>query len=141
VGTQAAGAMAAPSQPAGLIDTDILIDGARGLPAAITFLSSQQAGTGVQLSVISAMELVGGCRNATALANVRLFLRQTTVMPLTAVSSQTAYQLMESYFLSHGLILPDALIAATALEHGLCLYTKNVRHYQMIPALNVVRPY
>ena len=32
-------------------------------------------------------------------------------------------------------------IAATALEHGLTLDTKNVRHFQMIPALTVARPY
>ncbi len=48
---------------------------------------------------------------------------------------------MESYFLSHGLLIPDALIAATALDQALPLYTKNVRHFQMIPLLSVTRPY
>ena len=48
---------------------------------------------------------------------------------------------MDSFFLSHGLVIPDALIAATALEHGLALYTRNVRDFQMIPSLTLVRPY
>jgi predicted nucleic acid-binding protein len=38
------------------------------------------------------------------------------------------------------LLIADALIAATALELGLTLYTRNVRDFQMIPGL-VVRPY
>ena len=48
---------------------------------------------------------------------------------------------MQSFSLSHGLLLPGALIAATALEDDWKLYTKNVRHFRMIPGLNIVRPY
>jgi tRNA(fMet)-specific endonuclease VapC len=48
---------------------------------------------------------------------------------------------MTSFFLSHGLLIPDALIAATALEHGLDLYSKNVRDFRMIPGLVATRPY
>jgi hypothetical protein len=87
------------------------------------------------------MELVTGCRNKTHLGQVQQFLQWVAVLPVSRVASQTAYQLMESFFLSHGLLMPDALIAATALEHGLTLYTKNVRHFQMIPSLSVIRPY
>ena len=48
---------------------------------------------------------------------------------------------MESFCLSHGMQIPDALIASTALQHGLPIYTENVRHFQMIPQLVVIRPY
>ena len=48
---------------------------------------------------------------------------------------------MRQYRLSHSLLLPDALIAASALEHGVTLYTKSLRHFRMIPGLTVVRPY
>jgi predicted nucleic acid-binding protein len=48
---------------------------------------------------------------------------------------------MEAFSLSHGLQIPDALIAATALEHGLPLNTKNVRHFQMTPGLIIHRQY
>lgn len=133
--------MAATSGAPGLTDTDILIDAARGRAAAVTFLVEQRAAGGIRVSVISAMELVAGCRNAAELAQVQQFLQRVTVLPVSATASLTAYQLMESFFLSHGLLIPDALIAATALEHGLTLYTKNTRHFQMIPALTVVRPY
>lgn len=133
--------MASASSPPGLIDTDILIDAQRGLADAVTFLSAQQATTGVRISIISAMELIAGCRNAGELAKVQQFLQMITVLPVSAAASQLAYQLMESYFLSHGLLIPDALIAATALEQRLALYTKNLRHFQMIASLPLIRPY
>ena len=54
---------------------------------------------------------------------------------------ENGHTCVESFYLSHGLLIPDAVIAATALEHGGTLYTKNVRHFRMIEGLNVVRPY
>ena len=73
--------------------------------------------------------------------NLRRLLRQATVVPIDDATSARALGLMDSFFLSHGLVIPDALIAATALEHGLTLYTRNVRDFQVIPSLTLVRPY
>ena len=87
------------------------------------------------------MELVAGCRDAAELREIQRFLRQVTSLPVSASISQAAFQLMESYSLSHGLQIPAALIAATALDNGLALYAKNVRHFQMIPGLSVLRTY
>ena len=133
--------MATASNAAGLTDTDILIDATRGVEDAVAFLTAQQVGAGVHVSIIFAMELVAGCRNKVELARVQQFLQQVTVLPVSAAASQTAYELMESFFLSHGLLIPDALIAATALEDGLTLHSRNNRHFRMIPTLMVVRPY
>ncbi|HJT78485.1 MAG TPA: type II toxin-antitoxin system VapC family toxin [Gemmataceae bacterium] len=124
-----------------MTDTDILIDALHGLPLAINFLVAQRAGGGLGISVITAMELVVGCRNTAELANLRQFLAGVTTWPVDVGVSQRGYQLMESFCLSHGLTIPDSLIAATALERGLTLYTRNVRHFQMIPGLAVTRPY
>lgn len=60
------------SAPGALIETDILIDGARSVAAAQAFLATQQA-VGIRISIISAMELVRGCRNARELAQVQRF--------------------------------------------------------------------
>lgn len=141
MGPKGAEAVAAASGAAGLTDTDILIDAARGVAAAISFLNAQRTASGLYVSIISPMELVAGCSNKTELAQVQQFLQRVTIVPISAAASQVAYQLMESFFLSHGLLIPDALIAATALEHRLMLHTKNVRHFQMIPRLRVLRPY
>ena len=133
--------MGTAGTPTGLTDTDILIDVSRGFPDAVAFLSQLHATSGVCTSIISAMELVAGCRHKTELTNVQNFLGKLVLLPVDGSISQTAYTLMESYFLSHGLVIPDALIAATALEHRLTLYTKNTRHFQMISSLLIVRPY
>ena len=141
MGTTRARAVAAASGAAGLTDTDILIDAIRGIPAAIAFLSAQRAGAGISISIISSMELVAGCQDAAELRQLQQFLRQVTVLPVGASISQSAHQMMESYSLGHGLQIPDTLIAATALEYHSTLYTKNTRHFQMIPGLTIHRPY
>ena len=132
--------MASSNSGIGLIDSDILIDASRGLAEAIAFLTFQKS-EGSRISVISAMELIVGCRNAKELLQVQGFLQMVTILPVSANVSQIAYQLMETFFLSHGLLIPDSLIAATAIEHEMTLYSKNVRHFGMIPGLTIIRPY
>ncbi|MBP6820503.1 MAG: type II toxin-antitoxin system VapC family toxin [Acidobacteria bacterium] len=133
--------MAGTINTPGLIDTDILIDATHKLPAAVAELAEQLAVGGIKISIVSAMELIQGSRNSSELSQIQQFLRQVSVIPINAPTSQTARDLMERYFLSHGLVIPDALIGATAIENGLTLYSKNIRHYKMIPNLSVVRPY
>ena len=64
-------------------------------------------------------------------------LRQAEVRPITETITFRATELMETMTLSHGLQMGDALIAATALEHGIPLLTGNVRHFAAIPALRI----
>jgi len=130
--------MAGTSSAAELTDTEILIDAMRGLADAVTFSATQRTAGGC-MSIISAVGLVAGCRNATELAQLRQFLRKFAILPVSVTVSQTAYQLKESFPLSHELLVPNALIAATALELTLTLYTKNRRHLQTIPVLTLVR--
>ena len=49
---------------------------------------------------------------------------------------------MESYALSHGMRVADALIAASAVQSGAALLTGDIRHYECIPdvALERYRP-
>src|SRR5437660_517157 len=107
MGASETGTMAAASNPTGLIDTDILIDAGRGFPDAASFLGAQHAAAGTHISIISAMELVAGCRNATELAHVQQFLRVVTLEPVTSAISQTALRAMETFYLSHGLLIAD----------------------------------
>lgn len=124
----------------GVIDSNILIDAMNGIVDAVAFLQEQQV-TKVQISIVSAMELIAGCRNKTEMRELQRFFQRCILLPVTAPVSQVAFQLMESFYLSHGLILPDALIAATTMEHNLTLYTRNTRHFHMIPRLKVSQPY
>jgi predicted nucleic acid-binding protein len=108
---------------AGLIDTDVLIDALRNVPQAVGFLASQQTGGSIAISVITAMELVAGCRDARELSLLDQFLLNFSILPMSASASSSAHQLMRAHTLGHGLTVPDALIAASALEHGGILFT------------------
>ena len=133
--------MATTPHAAALIDSDVLIDAARGHLEARAFLNDQNRAFRVQISTISAMELIVGCRNKIELSQTKRFLEPVRILPVDPNISDKAYDLIQEFTLSHGLMIPDALIAATALENGLTLMTKNTRHFQMIPKLEVVRPY
>jgi predicted nucleic acid-binding protein len=87
------------------------------------------------------MELTVGCRSRRELADLQVLIQQMMIVQFTTLTSGRAFSLVQTWFLSHGLQIADALIAATALEHGLPLFTRNVRHFQMIPGLAVIKPY
>lgn len=141
MGAGPTGASPTTGSPAGLTDTSILVDYGRGVPDAATFLNNQRRAGGVHISIISAMEMVEGCKNKTDLARLQRSLRALTVFPITEDISTAAYNLMLSLFLSDSLYLEDALIAATALAHGTTLYTHNIKHFRKIPGLTIARPY
>ena len=133
--------MAGPPPAPGLIDTNVLIDLTRRRPAAMAFIAPHMAARSPDISAVSVMELIEGCRNGKELADLQPFLAAFQVHHLTPSISAAAIGHMQSFTLSHGLDTPDALIAATALELGLPIYTLNTKHFQMIPGLTVLRPY
>lgn len=71
------------------------------------------------------MELTVGCRNKIELQALNRFLAQFQVLTLTSQSSEMATQLLQEYFLNHGLLIADALIAATAIGNQISLLSKN----------------
>ncbi len=44
---------------------------------------------------------------------------------------------MEEWHLSHQMLMADALIAATAIEHGLSLLSGNGKHYRFLNMLKL----
>ena len=61
------------------------------------------------------MELIVGCRNKAELRELDELLKIFQIVKLTSQISDRAVSLLRQYRLSHGLLLADALIAATAL--------------------------
>jgi len=125
-----------------LLDTTVLIDLSRGNTAAADFIdNSRTAQTPLFISVISAMELIFGCRDQAEVEKTKKLTANFTLLHLSPVVSAKAYELMLTYSKSHNLAIPDALIAATALTNDLELATDNARHFRMISRLIVNRPY
>lgn len=125
-----------------LIDTTVLIDLSRGDQIAADYVDNERkAGTALSISIVSAMELVVGCRNNAEVAKAQKLLAKYSTLFISPLISQRAFDLIVTYTKSHGLQIPDALIAATALIEGLELMSDNDRHFRMIPNLVVSRPY
>lgn len=117
-----------------LVDTDVLIWHLRGYPQATRRLDLLPSLT---ISAVSYLEVLQGMRNKAELIAVQKMLqrRQATTLPLTETITLRATELMEALTLSHGLQMGDALIAATALEHGLPVLTGNVKHFAAVPGV------
>jgi predicted nucleic acid-binding protein len=125
-----------------LLDTTVLIDLSRGNTEAAQFIDATVASEiPLFISVISAMELIVGCQNKEEVVKVQKLVASFGLLHLSPVESKQAYDLVFAYSKSHGLAIPDALIAATALVHDLELASDNDRHFSMIPDLSVQRPY
>ena len=61
--------------------------------------------------------------------------RAATLLPVQQAITQRAIDLMEAITLSHGLQMGAALIAATALDHGLPVLTASGKHFGAVPGL------
>lgn len=121
-----------------LVDTDIIIDSGRGVVEAIHCLNSIKATSSLAISVITEMELIVGCRNKTELKTLENFLKNFQVVSLDAVICNKAVELLRQYRLSHGLLVADSLIAATACNQNWAFVTKNQKHYKFIHKLNLL---
>lgn len=123
-----------------IVDADILIDAGRGINDAVTCLQRIEQTSSLAASAVSHMELIVGCGNQADLQAVERFLRRFRILKLTDQISDAAVDLLRQYRLSHGLLIADALIAATALGYSEPFITKNQRDYRFIAGLNLL-PY
>lgn len=121
-----------------LVDTDIMIDLAADASDAKRSLQVLEDTTTLAVSVITEMELFIGCRNKTELRNTEQFLGRFQVVPLNQQISDKASQLIRKYRLSHGLLIPDALIASTSIVLECTLATRNRKDYRFIEGIQLL---
>ena len=126
--------MATESDTVILVDTNIFIEVFKGNPAVIATVQSVGP-ENLALSAITAMELYYGALNRLELQRIRKNLRVFKIVHISNTISETATRLIETYAKSHNLQIPDALIAATALETHSELMTLNVRDFRYINGL------
>jgi hypothetical protein len=122
-----------------LLDTDVLIDIQRGHAPALAWFAALAELPSVPGLVV--MELVQDARDA---QEVRKALKLVAPLPVvwpTETDCGRALSDFTAYHLSHGLGLLDALIAACALGRSAALCTFNVKHYRVVPGLQMAQPY
>jgi hypothetical protein len=123
-----------------IIDTDILIDAGRKIKEAVDRLDKEEQASVLGISVIVQMELIVGCRNKEEWNKLNRFLKRFQIGGLSEAIGNKSIELLNRYYLSHGLLIPDSLIAATALTIDVSLLSKNQRDYRFIDGLKLL-PY
>ncbi|CAN5816793.1 type II toxin-antitoxin system VapC family toxin [soil metagenome] len=111
-----------------LPDTDVFIDHLRGAQRL------HEGSDTIHYSVVTRAELFAG-RGAEE-SRVALLLAPFPELPVDRAVAERAGRLRRG----SAIRLPDALIAATAIEHGCVLVTRNVRDFKDIPHLRVRQP-
>jgi predicted nucleic acid-binding protein len=121
-----------------VVDTDVLIDVGRGVEEAIAYLEQIEQQSSPAISVVTQMEMIIGCRNKAELRTLERFMLRFQVIKLNEPISEVAIELLRHYRLSHGLLIADALIAATALSLEAPFVAKNQRDYNFITDLRLL---
>jgi predicted nucleic acid-binding protein len=121
-----------------IVDTDILIDAGRGVAQATSCLQAIEEQSALATSAVTQMELLVGSRNRKEQDGIEKFLSRFQVIKITSPASDMAVDLLRRYRLSHGLLIGDALIAATALVLNAPLISKNQRDYRFMADLNLL---
>ena len=126
-----------------LLDSDLLIDRLADRPAAVN-LFRQLVPSGLAVSVITYMEVFQGAERdpdpASAEQRLDAFVATVRLLPITPEIARRC-ALLRRGLKGRGRRVNtralDLLIAATALEHGLTLVTRNVDDYADIPNLSL----
>jgi toxin FitB len=107
-----------------LVDTDVFIDHLRGAAALVPGRHR------LHYSVVTRAELFAG--NTATNLSIQL-LAPFRELAIDRAIAERAGRVAREF----GARLPDALVAATALEHGLALVTRNRKHFDSIRGLRL----
>lgn len=115
-----------------LIDSDVLIDVARGRDSSLLARWAElgESDTVIACSPVTVAELWHGARPHECKLIEALF-RTLTCVPIGPEIGRRAGDYLRQFAKSHAVELGDALIAATASTHNLALWTHNRKHYPM----------
>ena len=119
-----------------LCDTNIIIEILKGNEKTIKIIESIGL-ENIAISSVTVMELYFGALNKRELSKIKKHLKALNIVHFDNDISELAVSMIESYSKSHGLQIPDAIIAATALSFEMKLFTLNLKDFKYIDGLNL----
>lgn len=122
-----------------LCDTDVFIEAFKGNSLA-TGLFRNIGFENISVSAITVMELYFGAINKREMMTIKNRLQQLMIIQVDQGICETAVDLVEEYAKSHGLQVPDALIAATAIGRQMKLLSYNVKDFKFIKGIHFYKP-
>ncbi len=127
-------------QPTRLLDTSIFVDYLRGNETCKEWLN-KSASNDLAYSMVTAAELLAGCRNRREQDMVEKELAIYPMIQISGAISLTAWEWYRAFHLSQGIGFLDCLIGASGHHYGLIVCTLNDKHFRPLPDLQVERPY
>ncbi len=94
----------------------------------------------IVLTAITKIELLAGAINKADIIKIGAYLNRYNILLINDDFTLKAFSLIERYTLSHGLTLADSIIAATAIEANLELFTYNTKDFKFINGLSLFKP-
>ena len=133
-----------------VLDSSVVITAERRslpVPQLIETICKAYGEVEVSLSPVTVAELVHGiyrARTPDASQRRRDYIQELVgLVPLHPITLQTAYLVgqIEGQEAAKGNVLPfnDLLIAAAAIEQGYAVLTENLRHFEKIPGIQVLK--
>ena len=124
-----------------ICDTDVMIDcWAVTKPRHSTtkeILENSIGLNNVVLSAITKMELMLGATNKNDLNRINKKLKRFNIALINNDITLNAFILLQSFYLSHGLKIPDCIIASTAIITKLEFFTYNTKDFNFINQLKL----
>ncbi len=121
-----------------LCDTNVIIEILKGDEKTIKVI--EKIGLeNVAISSVMVMELYFGALNKRELSKIKKHLKALNTVHFDNDISELAVSMIESYSKSHGLQIPDAIIAATALSFEMKLFTLNLKDFKYIDGLSLYK--
>lgn len=122
-----------------LLDTDVLVDVLRGHAPAVEWFTGLDELPSVPGLVV--MELIQDADSKDRIDRALKLVAPLPVLWPSEADCDQALSTFREYHLSHNLGLLDSLIAACAVGSRASLCTFNVKHYRVVPELDLTQPY
>ncbi len=124
----------------GLVDASVVVDIYRGYEPAVAWMNSN---TQLRIAVtpLTWMEVVAGAKTKANQRKVIRLLDMFLMEELEKTDIDWAMQQLKTYRLSHGVDIPDCLIAAPSYRLQLPLYTRNLKHFTPLLGNLAQEPY
>lgn len=124
-----------------LLDTSVVIDYREAVPDAVQLIIAIRRHRQPEFSQITALALLARCQDQIDIDNIRVFFTISMIHVGTAWTMRRAQQILERHPPPAPLTADDAIIAATAMQHKLPLYTLDPIRFAGVAGLTAVRPY
>lgn len=118
-----------------LCDTCVIIDFMSGRSQALDELMKNDVT--LFINSIIEMELLQGARNSVDLRRIEKKLTAFRLLNMQQIIFDLATQFIRDFRLSHGLLLPDAVIGATAIYYQMPMFTYNRKDFDYLPAISL----